>query len=939
MKGSLLFLISVLLAPYQIMGEVYKITIPEVEVKNNRLNIEGYGSVSKPGLPLIPAKSVWLIVPPKSEITTCKVTRKLQPLPDKYSIQCPTSLFAPNKVTEGALIEREVRPQTDTTSHTEMYPSIAGKCLGIYDLFGYEMAKIAIFPVAYNPREEKWWYSNEITITIEYTIPNKQVEEVRPQVDTTLDALFSSNVINFSECRRWYKPKQNTLDTSYNYVIIADNVPILRDFISWKESIGYKVKILPHSRINELGRPKYVLIIGNPIEIEGPIIGRIPYTEPRLIASILERTIEFELGKSQKSILFVKGIANYENENYSGIPAEDKSTLIKKLKPIIPDRGAISRGATSNWKLDEVESGKIISGDYSIINFLTLGKKWIVDDGDNVPEGGATSEEEIKVSKYSLLNAGLSIIFAPFEGQEFLKQSAVSVIAPSSNSQYVVGWDDLSDGGNQSFNYLFLKCLLKDATPLSSGCSTVGEAFREARFWYETYFPYDTLGFKIWGDPSLSLQGIPGVDIKISTSTPSEVASLKWIPPDSGFLPMCKVVNLGILNETKCKVNCEIESCDVEIYESSVVIDTIKPMEERIIEFPEWTTPQMGVEYRVKYEVFSMQDENLENDTFSISLYVAKGDFIIVEAKSRLGGVGPASATAIHQELTRLGYRGAVTMDIASCTQWMNNFGSIFILDDDSTFLTNLDTSGFPLRYNNPNIYIEGQNRWLSNLSAGKQINQDIIPPIYGMNISFTPLEEVTNSNYWFIPDNSIPIFTDANRNVVSFCYQTEGSRGSPDPQAIKYKIWSSRITLASIPDSIRIQVLDSVMQFFSLTADSGLRGAEYKHFLISSFECLPNPFYKRTEVKFKIENKRGATSTCHVNLSVYNLAGTKVKQLLKDQKIAPGEHKVVWDATDEQGKLVVNGIYFLRLQVEVKPLSGELIEPENRLIKLIVFR
>ena len=46
MKGSLLFLISILLAPYQMTGEVYKITIPEVGVKNNRVNIEGHGSIS-----------------------------------------------------------------------------------------------------------------------------------------------------------------------------------------------------------------------------------------------------------------------------------------------------------------------------------------------------------------------------------------------------------------------------------------------------------------------------------------------------------------------------------------------------------------------------------------------------------------------------------------------------------------------------------------------------------------------------------------------------------------------------------------------------------------------------------------------------------------------------------------------------------------------------
>jgi flagellar hook assembly protein FlgD len=51
-----------------------------------------------------------------------------------------------------------------------------------------------------------------------------------------------------------------------------------------------------------------------------------------------------------------------------------------------------------------------------------------------------------------------------------------------------------------------------------------------------------------------------------------------------------------------------------------------------------------------------------------------------------------------------------------------------------------------------------------------------------------------------------------------------------------------------------------------------------------------------------------------HARLSVYNAAGTLVNTLVNGPGAA-GEHAVVFDGCDSKGKLLPNGIYFIRLR------------------------
>lgn len=69
----------------------------------------------------------------------------------------------------------------------------------------------------------------------------------------------------------------------------------------------------------------------------------------------------------------------------------------------------------------------------------------------------------------------------------------------------------------------------------------------------------------------------------------------------------------------------------------------------------------------------------------------------------------------------------------------------------------------------------------------------------------------------------------------------------------------------------------------------------------------FPNPFNPTTTISFLLP--KDATCT----LDVYNIRGQKVKNLVNGSKFA-GNHSVVWNGLDDNGKPVSSGLYFYRL-------------------------
>ncbi len=75
-----------------------------------------------------------------------------------------------------------------------------------------------------------------------------------------------------------------------------------------------------------------------------------------------------------------------------------------------------------------------------------------------------------------------------------------------------------------------------------------------------------------------------------------------------------------------------------------------------------------------------------------------------------------------------------------------------------------------------------------------------------------------------------------------------------------------------------------------------------------------PNPFNPATTIEFRI------SSSSHVRLTIFNIAGEKVASLV-DQSLSAGSHTAVWDAGQTTA-----GVYLYRLEVDGSSLSKKLV-------------
>jgi hypothetical protein len=69
-----------------------------------------------------------------------------------------------------------------------------------------------------------------------------------------------------------------------------------------------------------------------------------------------------------------------------------------------------------------------------------------------------------------------------------------------------------------------------------------------------------------------------------------------------------------------------------------------------------------------------------------------------------------------------------------------------------------------------------------------------------------------------------------------------------------------------------------------------------------------PNPFNPETEVSYALP------VATWVEMSVYNLLGQKVRTLVNEHQAA-GHRTVRWDGTDQEGRPVTSGVYFLKIR------------------------
>ncbi len=72
-----------------------------------------------------------------------------------------------------------------------------------------------------------------------------------------------------------------------------------------------------------------------------------------------------------------------------------------------------------------------------------------------------------------------------------------------------------------------------------------------------------------------------------------------------------------------------------------------------------------------------------------------------------------------------------------------------------------------------------------------------------------------------------------------------------------------------------------------------------------------PNPFNPFTVIDYTLPGRSAVT------LRVYDVAGRRVKELVRTEEQAAGTHTVTWDGVDDAGRAAPSGVYFYRLETD----------------------
>lgn len=85
-------------------------------------------------------------------------------------------------------------------------------------------------------------------------------------------------------------------------------------------------------------------------------------------------------------------------------------------------------------------------------------------------------------------------------------------------------------------------------------------------------------------------------------------------------------------------------------------------------------------------------------------------------------------------------------------------------------------------------------------------------------------------------------------------------------------------------------------------------------------YNASPNPFRDGTVIQLDV-----ASASRGISLRIFDVAGRVVRTLGTDV-LRPGRHRVTWDGTDDRGRHVASGVYFVTLEAAGVRENGRLV-------------
>ncbi|UCF71713.1 MAG: T9SS type A sorting domain-containing protein [candidate division WOR-3 bacterium] len=310
--------------------------------------------------------------------------------------------------------------------------------------------------------------------------------------------------------------------------------------------------------------------------------------------------------------------------------------------------------------------------------------------------------------------------------------------------------------------------------------------------------------------------------------------------------------------------------------------------------------------------------------TLNITIQVGQKDYLVWDPDPN-----HTSGPVIDSLLNSLAYYGDYSIDIPyDC---LSLYRSIFICTGVYPyryFISDTSQIGYEIDYylqaQSGKTYLEGGDVWYNALvnhgynfgqlfgietisnSIGAFAGVDGCNGTFTQNMSFIYNGEATMIDYIDTTAGSQLIFKKS--------YSNYGCAVAADNRTVGLSFELSGL-VDTIQPSTKAALLDSIMGYFGIPPTGVGELRSHGNTAVLLLSCWPNPFRSDVQIRYSILDA-GYSMEKHT-LVVYDAAGRVVKELNPVSNIKDQESVVHWDGTDSVGRLVPQGVYFIRLEAE----------------------
>ncbi|HWR26851.1 MAG TPA: C25 family cysteine peptidase [Candidatus Thermoplasmatota archaeon] len=220
------------------------------EKQGYEITIDNFGRLLSPGKPNLPSKIFSIAIPPGAEVQDVTFESKDGILlSGEYKI-APNVLSRVIGPEDSGMTARDLQQYEQNYKSVygqdNPYPQSIGEVVGTGGYRKYNLVDVRITPIIYYPFAGKLLYHPDITVTVQYTIPQGfSSEDIMidnlPRAEQTAKEI----ILNYDQAKNWYTEKPVNRE-QYDYVIITTDAltSSVTSLADWESAKGHSVNVV-----------------------------------------------------------------------------------------------------------------------------------------------------------------------------------------------------------------------------------------------------------------------------------------------------------------------------------------------------------------------------------------------------------------------------------------------------------------------------------------------------------------------------------------------------------------------------------------------------------------------------------------------------------------------------------------------------------------------